>query len=154
MFVYKLLKLNHLIKNHRIKFFGLWLLTLLNKRTLSVYFDPVLACNLRCRMCYFSDKEYTARLKGIMPKEDLDLYANALFKNALKLQIGCGAEPTLYKDILKIIQLGKQYKIPYISLTTNGNLLTQEKINDFSNAGLDEFTISLHGVTKESYEFF
>jgi MoaA/NifB/PqqE/SkfB family radical SAM enzyme len=105
-------------------------------------------------MCYFTDKEYTLHLKGIIPRENLGFYANALFKNALKLQIGCGAEPTLYKDITKIIQLGKHYGIPYISLTTNGNLLTQESIRDYSNAGLNEFTISLHGVIKESYEFF
>ncbi len=154
MIIYQLLKLNNRIKNHRVKFLGLWLLNLLNKRTLAVHIDPVLACNLRCKMCYFTDEEHLDRLKGIIPEENLKFYAEALFKNALKLQIGCGAEPTLYKNLNKIIQLGKQYQIPYISLTTNGNLLTKEKIREYSVSGLNEFTLSLHGVTKKNYEFF
>jgi MoaA/NifB/PqqE/SkfB family radical SAM enzyme len=104
-------------------------------------------------MCYFSAEKNPTQ-KGIAKEEDLDLYAKALFKNALNLQIGCGAEPTLYKNLEKIISLGKKYKIPYISLTTNANLLTEEKIKSFSGAGLTEFIVSLHGVHKTSYEFF
>lgn len=154
MTVYQLLKLNNLIKNHRIKFLGLWGLNLFNKRTLSVNFDPVFACNLRCKMCYFTDKEYMKNIKGIMPDEDLALYARSFFNNALKLQIGCGAEPTLYKNLTEIVALGRQHNVPYITLTTNANLLTAEKIHQLSQAGLHEFTVSLHGVHKESYEYF
>lgn len=61
MNIYKILKLNNLIKNHRIKFFGLWLLNVANQRYLSIQFDPVLACNLKCKMCYFTDKEYVKK---------------------------------------------------------------------------------------------
>ena len=155
MNTYALLKINSLIKNHRIKFLGLWLLNILNKRTISVYFDPVLACNLRCKMCYFSDAErIRSNKKGIINEEDLNFIAKALFKNALKLQVGCGAEPTLYKNVEKVFSLGKTYGVPYMSLTTNGNLLTEEKIKQLCLSGLDEFIISLHGVTKKTYEFF
>ena len=52
------------------------------------------------------------------------------------------------------MELGKRHKVPYISIITNANLLTEEKIEDLLKAGLDEFTISLHGVHKESYENF
>ena len=62
MDVYKLLKLNRKIKNYRIKFIAIWLLHVLNKRYLAVNLDPVLACNLRCKMCYFTDKEYVKKL--------------------------------------------------------------------------------------------
>ncbi|WP_235817891.1 hypothetical protein [Formosa haliotis] len=44
--------------------------------------------------------------------------------------------------------------MPYISITTNANLLTEEKIIALLEAGLNEFTISLHGVTRTSYENF
>ena len=80
--------------------------------------------------------------------------AKTIFNRALKLQIGCGTEPTLYKNLEKIVDLGKQYNVPYISLTTNANLLTEEKIEALLRSGLNEFTVSLHGVTKESYESF
>ena len=154
MNIYNLLKINLLIRNPRVKLLGLWLLNVLNKRTLAIFLDPVLACNLRCKMCYFSDKEKRANFKGKFTDEDLELLSKSLFPSALKLQIGCGAEPTLYPNIEKIITLGKQYRVPFVSLTTNANLLTQEKINAFSNAGLDEFIISLHGVTRATYEEF
>ncbi|GAA3631301.1 radical SAM protein [Flavivirga jejuensis] len=154
MNVYKLLRLNRKIKSHRIKFFGLWLLHTFNKRYLAVNLDPVLACNLRCKMCYFTDADYVKTLKGQFKEEELDLIAKAIFKRALKLQIGCGTEPTLYKNLVKIVKLGKEYKVPYISLTTNANLLNEESIEALLKAGLNEFTISLHGVTKESYEGF
>lgn len=154
MNVYKLLKLNWLIKNPRIKFLGIYALHKLNQRYISVNFDPVMACNLRCKMCYFTDENYVKKTKGLFPKEDLDQLASTLFPRALKLQIGCGTEPTLYKELPLIVSLGKKYKVPYISLTTNANLLSEEKIIELVESGLDEFTISLHGVKKEAYEDF
>jgi len=154
MNIYKLLQLNNRIKSHRIKFLGLFGLHILNKRYLSLNLDPVMACNLRCKMCYFTDKDYVKKLKGIMTTEQLDRIAKTIFNRALKLQIGCGTEPTLYKDLPSIVRLGKQYNVPYITLTTNANLLNDTKIEALLEAGLNEFTISLHGVHKETYEDF
>jgi len=154
MNIYKLLQLNRKIKSHRIKFLALYLLHKFNQRYLAVNLDPVMACNLRCKMCYFTDADYVKTLKGQFKNEELEQVAKTIFKRALKLQIGCGTEPTLYKDLVKVVQLGKAYKVPYISITTNANLLDEEKIEALLKAGLDEFTISLHGVHKESYENF
>lgn len=154
MNIYKLLQLNRKIKSHRIKFLGLYLLHKFNQRYLAVNLDPVMACNLRCKMCYFTDADYVKTLKGQFKEDELNQVAKTIFKRALKLQIGCGTEPTLYKDLVKVVELGKTYKVPYISITTNANLLDEEKIENLLKAGLNEFTISLHGVTKESYETF
>lgn len=154
MNVYKLLKLNRVVKNHRIKFLGLYVLHKLKMRYLAVNLDPVMACNLRCKMCYFTDADFVKTLKGQFKDEELDLVAKTIFKRALKLQIGCGTEPTLYKNLVKIVELGKAYKVPYISITTNANLLDETNIEALLKAGLNEFTISLHGVNKESYENF
>jgi molybdenum cofactor biosynthesis enzyme MoaA len=154
MDIYKLLKLNRFIKNHRVKFFAIFLLHVLNRRYLAVNLDPVMACNLRCKMCYFSDPEYVRSIKGQFTEPELERVAKVIFKRALKLQIGCGTEPTLYKNLVKVVSLGKQYKVPYISITTNANLLDKDKIKKLLDAGLNEFTISLHGVTKQSYEHF
>ncbi|HLV40120.1 radical SAM protein [Xanthomarina sp.] len=154
MNIYKLLQLNRKIKSHRIKFLGLYMLHQFNQRYLAVNLDPVLACNLRCKMCYFTDADYVKTLKGQFKDDELEQVAKTIFRRALKLQIGCGTEPTLYKDLVKVVALGKQYNVPYISITTNANLLDEEKIEALLKAGLNEFTISLHGVHKESYENF
>ena len=154
MNVYSLLKLNHFFKNQRIKYLGLLLLHKLNKRYLAVHFDPVNACNLRCRMCYFTDADYVKKLKGTFDPDDLTLLARAVLKRALKFQIGCGTEPTLYKNLADAIKIAKDFGVPHISLTTNGNLLTKEKIELYAEEGLNEIILSLHGVHQESYENF
>ncbi len=153
---YSILKTVSKIKSQRIKLMGVYAFHLMGKRYMSMFIDPVLTCNLRCRMCYFSDKE---KLKSLSTAsryttEDLDLIANALFNRLLKLQIGCGAEPQTYPHLEHLVQLGKKYNVPYISLTTNGNLLTYERLHGLVANGLDEITISLHGITKETYEHF
>ena len=127
---YKLLKINGLIKNFRIKFFGLYLFHIFKKRYLAVHFDPINACNLRCKMCYFTDADYVKKTKGIFNPDELDLFAKAILKRAIKLQIGCGTEPTLYKHIDKIVSLASKYQVPYISLTTNANLLKKDKLKN------------------------
>ena len=155
MNLYRLLKFNNFVKNHRIKFFGLWLLSITNKRFLAVHLDPVLACNFRCKMCYFTDDDYVKKsMKGIMKPADIEKIGSLLLKNALKLQIGCGAEPTLFKNNVDIVLEAKKHHVPYISMVTNGFLLTKTIINNLVNAGLNEFIISMHGVTKKSYENF
>jgi len=104
-------------------------------------------------MCYFTDADYVKKnMKGIFPEDDLENLANVNFKNALKLQIGCGAEPTLFKHNTKLITIAKKHNVPYISMVTNGNLLTKKDIHEFASAGLSEFILSMHGVTKETYE--
>ncbi len=149
---YKLLKINAIIKNPRIKFLGLYILHKLNKRYISVQFDPINACNFRCKMCYFTDKEYVKKTKGVFKTEELPVFAKAVLKRAAKFQVGCGTEPTLFKNLEQVFKLGSQYKVPYISMTTNGNLLQKELLEKWVAAGLNEITISLHGVIKSTYE--
>jgi len=153
-YIYRILKLNTWIRNKRIKLFGIWTFHVLGKRYIGIFLDPVLACNFRCQMCYFSNAEKRKSYKGILQYEEIKQIASALFHRALKLQIGCGAEPTLHKDLTHIIALGKQYHIPYISLTTNGSLLTKDSLEEMIQAGLNEITLSAHGLTKETYERF
>lgn len=154
MNIYFLLKINQKIRISFIKRLGIFLLHIMRKRYLGIFIDPVLACNLRCRMCYFSDPDKRKTMKGILKKEEIQTIASALFHRALKLQIGCGAEPSLFKYNKELILLGKQQGIPYISMTTNANLFSVDDWKELVNAGIDEFTLSIHGLTKESYEFF
>jgi len=153
MNIYSLQKINKIIKSDFLKNIAIWLFHIFNKRYLAIYLDPILACNLRCRSCYFSNENRRKELKGSFKYEDLPRIAESIFSKAIKLQIGCGAEPTLFKQNSDLIRLGKKYGISYISLTTNANLLTKDEIINLLDAGLDELTISLHGIKKETYEY-
>ncbi len=151
--IYHILRAASWLKNERVKLFGVWGLHILGRRYIGIFLDPVLACNFRCRMCYFSDDEKRKSYRGIFDFDDIEKIAKSLFHRALKLQIGCGAEPTLHKDLIKIVAMGKRYRVPYISLTTNGNLLSRNDLLEAAKAGLNELTLSVHGFTKETYEY-
>ena len=68
--------------------------------------------------------------------------------------IGCGAEPTMYKHLLHLVDLGRNQGVPFIGIATNGQLLTEEMIRAFVTESLDELVISVHGVTAATYERF
>lgn len=152
MNIYRLLHFYQRVKSPRIKLLGILVLHLCHQRYLSVNIDPALSCNFRCKMCYFSDEKTVKSLHGRFSSDDLKAIARALFPRTLRLQIGCGAEPTISQNLLELVQLGKQYGVKHITITTNGNLLTYEKLYELVASGLTELTISAHGFTKNTYE--
>lgn len=154
MNLYKLLGFVNKVKSSRLKMFGLYMLHVTGKRYIAVFLDPVLTCNLRCVMCHFSKGDKPKPSRAIIPEEEITKIANAFFHRALKLQIGCSAEPTMSKNLPNLIALAKSKGVPYVSVTTNGNLFTKESLEACLKAGLNEITYSIHGVTKEVYERF
>ena len=154
MNLYRLLKIVTKIKSPRIKLFGLWGMHLFRRRYIGVFLDPVMACNLRCRMCYMSagDNNVGASKNVTMDEAALSYIAETFFPHALKLQIGCATEPTLYKSLPNIVSEANKRGVPYISITTNGQLLTEPLLYDMIRNGLNEVTLSVHGFDKDIYE--
>jgi len=142
------------LRSHRLKFLAALAAHTLGLRHLSIRLDPVMACNLRCAMCYFSNDEYAKNVKGIFTNEEMGRLAEMFFPEALLVVIGCGTEPTLFPEFPKIVKLAKSHGVPNVGFTTNGQRLTAEDIEQFVRYGLDELVISLHGVEKKTYEKF
>jgi MoaA/NifB/PqqE/SkfB family radical SAM enzyme len=111
--VYKLIQLNRTIQNHRIKFGAVALANLFSFRHLFLRFDPVMACNLSCTMCYFSNDDYRKNTKGIFKEEEIERIAGMLFPLSVQVVFGCGTEPTLYKNFPDLVRLAKRYKVPF-----------------------------------------
>ena len=152
--IYRLLKLNRTVRDPRLKLAGVALAHASGLRHLVVRLDPVVACNLRCTMCYFSNSDYVRTHKGIFSKEEITRIGALFFPRALMVVVGCGAEPTLYKDFPEIVRLAKQSGVPNVSMVTNGKILTERHIEFLIDYGLDEIMISVHGTTQETYERF
>lgn len=150
--VYRLLKYNRIVKNHRVKFAAILAADILGFRYLSVRIDPVIDCNIRCQMCRFSNEDWRRNNYGILKEEEVKRIAEMLFPKVVQLVIGCEAEPTLYKNYIDILATGKKYGIPYVSFVTNAQLLTAEHVDRMITHKLDELIISTHGVKKETYE--
>ncbi len=151
---YTLLNISRKIKSQSLKLIGIYVLNILGKRHLSVRIDPSINCNLFCRMCYFSSPDYRKNNKGLIPENEFEDIARVLFPKAMQVYVGCGAEPTTHRGFIRLIELAKEYKVPDIGIVTNGQLLTKDHINKIITSGVDELTISCHGVYKENYEYF
>jgi MoaA/NifB/PqqE/SkfB family radical SAM enzyme len=149
---YKLVRMNRVVGNHRVKFAALLAIHHLRRRYLCLRFDPVMSCNLRCQMCYFSAPEFVKEHTGRFSWEQVERLAEIFFPLTLQLYIGCGTEPTTYKRFLDIHTLARKYHVPMVGMVTNGQLLTTEHLERLVDEGLDELTLSTHGVTRETYE--
>jgi MoaA/NifB/PqqE/SkfB family radical SAM enzyme len=147
-----LLRLNHLMPA-RLKYAGVLAADILNLRHLIVRLDPIIACNLRCGMCYFTDEKYLP--PGPVrrfSREDIDRLAEQFFPLAMQVHIGCGTEPTMFKGYAALVALARRHGVPFIGFTTNAQLLTAPHLRTMIEAGLSEITLSTHGVHKETYE--
>ena len=67
------------IKSPRVKFLSLLGAHLTGMRYIGVYLDPVMACNIRCRMCSFSDPGRKPRPLPKFTAERLSDVSHALF---------------------------------------------------------------------------
>lgn len=141
-----------MVRSNRLKLLLIFIAQLVNKRYYSVKIDPIFACNLKCRMCYFSQSRKSE--SACFTIEEIDIIAKNTFRNALQVVVGCGAEPTMYKDFVYIIRKAKETGVPNVSLVTNAQLIKQNHLVEMLDSGLDELIISIHGTTKETYERF
>ncbi len=105
-------------------------------------------CNFRCSYCmpsdiFNKDYRYISQDKILSYEEIIDTCA-VLKKIGLKKIRITGGEPLLRKNIDKLIyKLKAEVMIENISITTNGSLLTEDKISLLKESGLDSITLSL-----------
>ena len=152
MNIYSIIRLYQRIKSPRLKLLAILSMHVMRRRYLYAVIDPALACNLRCRMCFFSNPESLKKMGGRFSEDDIDSIAKAVFHRVLKLQIGCGAEPTTYKNLNRLVSIAAEHGIRNISLTTNGNLLSFDSLKQLVDSGLSEIILSAHGMSKVTYE--
>jgi len=105
-------------------------------------------CNFRCSYCmpsdiFNKDYRYISQDKILSYEEIIDT-CSVLKKIGLKKIRITGGEPLLRKNIDKLIyKLKEEVMIDNISITTNGSLLTENKISLLKESGLDSITLSL-----------
>ena len=94
-------------------------------------------CNLHCKMCYV-DKKHQNLSKALIFSL-LDQIRNF----GIRLEI-LGGEPLMRKDIFEIIKYAKtRARVPFISLYTNGTVITREVAEGLKAAGLDAILVTL-----------
>lgn len=123
-------------------------------RTLFVRMDVTNACNLRCRMCHFSE---ILRTRPDFRREDMpfDLFrriADMAFPRTRNLQLACAYESLLHPRIADMLELTGRYGIPSGGLVTNGMLLTPAVADALIASGLTDLSISIDSDDPATFE--
>ena len=123
-----------------------------------LFVDPSSLCNFKCKFCPTGNPELikgTGRWQGRM---NFDLYKKTIddlkeFDIPLKvLRLYKDGEPLLNKRFADMVHYAKESgSVNYIDTTTNGHLLTPERIKPILDAGLDRINISVDGMSDNQF---
>lgn len=108
-------------------------------------------CNHSCIFCSYSKM---TRPRGFMREELAYRLLEEAYQEGVK-EVGFYmlGEPLLDKNLEKYIRYAKKIGYSYTFITTNGSLLSEEKMITIIDSGLDSIKISLNGGSKEHYLF-
>lgn len=110
-------------------------------------------CNAHCIMCPKGQKG-TDSLQ-VMDDEVFERIVDNLVPYAGWIEMVClnsDGEPLLDRKLPDRIKSLKDIGIKHVNISTNGQLLTEEKIYKLLESGLDDIRVSIDGFTKESFE--
>lgn len=115
-------------------------------------------CNLKCTMCpyhsSFLKPTHTTDFfqgKKEMSWEMMERLAQDCGKAGIPVLVGSVEEPLLHPKLFNFIQLCRQQGVPQVHLTTNGQLLDENRSKVLLKAGLTSIDISIDAATPETY---
>lgn len=109
-------------------------------------------CNNRCLFCLDHESQKDVKNK-FLPLNDLkDKMLKARINNFDKLILS-GGEPTIHPEINEIASKAKELGFKRIQIITNGRMLSYKSfLNDLVNSGVNEITLSVHGIDAKTYD--
>ncbi len=107
------------------------------------------ACNNRCVFCAQGEKRSES---GAIPFDELIARLESV-KGETRGLVLTGGEPTMHKDILRLVASAAAMGYRPIQIQTNGRMMAYPKaIDALLRAGATEFSPSLHGSTAEIHD--
>lgn len=106
-----------------------------------IFIELTRACNLRCTHCLNSSGK---KMKNQLNYDEIKKMINDLANCGLQEVRLTGGEPLLFKGIYEIIKLCKENGL-YVSIGTNGTLITKEVARKLKEVGLDKAVVSIDG---------
>tara|TARA_B100000787_G_scaffold160969_1_gene140399 strand:- start:1276 stop:2472 length:1197 start_codon:yes stop_codon:yes gene_type:complete len=120
----------------------------------NIQIEPTSVCNLRCIMCYQSDKTFSGKSNGFMGNMKLDLFKKIIDEIEGKVEgvtFASRGEPTLNPELDKFLDYCDG-KFLALKLNTNATLLDEKKINMLLSSDLQQLVLSIDEKDKENYE--
>jgi len=109
-------------------------------------------CNLRCKHCYENAGQKRPELSTDEAKQVLDKIAK-LSGIGLPALSFSGGEPLVRKDFFEIAAYAKK-RVGYLSIASNGTLITRDNAKRIKDVGVDYVEISVDGATPEIHDSF
>ena len=129
-------------------------LKLLEEYPPNIQIEPTSMCNLRCIMCYQSDKSFSSKSSGFMGYMKLDLLKKIIDEIEGKIEgvtFASRGEPTLHSQLDEFLKYCEG-KFLGLKLNTNATLLDEKKINLLLSSDLQSLVLSIDEKNKENYE--
>lgn len=109
-------------------------------------------CNLRCLFCYNYWKDGSAPEPTQQTTSETIRVLSRLLDEVDCQQLAIsGGEPLLRSDLNEILFALRPYGIPTV-LTTNGLMLTRQRVLDLMQAGITHFQVPLHSHCEETHD--
>jgi sulfatase maturation enzyme AslB (radical SAM superfamily) len=110
-------------------------------------------CNLKCKHCYENaGGERQPELTTDEAKQVIDLLSKTAGIGLPALSFS-GGEPLARKDFFELAAYAKKH-IPYVSIASNGTLLTKDNAKRVKDAGIDYVEISIDGASPQTHDEF
>ena len=141
-----------MMKNDRIRAMSLAIAEKFGIRKDIVRLDTNNVCNIECIMC--NNKLVKITPKCIMSFEDYKTVINKITRRTRFLYLSCSYEPLVTPNFGDYAEYAKKCcgGIPFVSLCTNGLLLSEKMIKQFVDNKIDEIIVSFNGFNKNDYE--
>jgi radical SAM protein with 4Fe4S-binding SPASM domain len=107
-------------------------------------------CNLKCKHCYSNSGAETKT--ELSTEEALKVVDQIADFGATSLAFS-GGEPLMRKDFFEIARHAVDRGL-YISLATNGTLLTEENVKKLKETGVHYVEVSVDGANAKTHDFF
>jgi radical SAM protein with 4Fe4S-binding SPASM domain len=110
-------------------------------------------CNLKCKHCYENaGGKKRAELSTDEAKQVVDVLSKIAGIGLPALSFS-GGEPLVRRDFFEIVAYAKK-RIGYISIASNGTLITRDNAKRLKDAGLGYAEISIDGATPQVHDEF
>lgn len=123
-----------------------------SRRFLKLLMDQNNKCNLKCRMCGFSDPRVKNIPKYDMPFRLFEKIVREVFPITEYLALSCLTEPLMTGDFLKRLDLLKVHTVPFTEIVTNATLLTKPVVSKMIEVPVSRLAVSIDGASPETYE--
>ncbi len=112
--------------------------------------EPTNFCNLKCPECPSGTGELTRSL-GFLSTENFKKNIDEMSRTGFYVQLFFQGEPFLNKKLNEMIKYAQSKNI-YISISTNGNLISEKNIDKILENVPDKIIFSLDGLDEDSYQ--